>query len=176
MSFQSPEGAGSGAEAEGSGDEGGDASKKTYEEDAQVESRARWRHVAGEKVRKGVDLVALPRSDKLLYEALLGSRAFTRAIDPATYRIFLYNAKTDGECKSQPKIRLPVLRAAYMHRVVHAALRARNTQTEGSEDGEPKAQLEDNDLFLFMDAFKHDNKNVFLGSFASADKSMKKVK
>ena len=131
MSFQSIEGAGSGAEAEGSGDEGGDVSKKTYEEDAQVESRARWRHVAGEKVRKGVDLVALPRSDKLLYEALLGSRAFTRAIDPATYRIFLYNAKTDGECKTQPKIRLPVLRAAYMHRVVHAALRARNTENDG---------------------------------------------
>ena len=60
MSFQPPEGAGSRAEAEGSGDEGGDTGKKTYEENAQVEPRARWRHVAGEKVRKGVDLVVDP--------------------------------------------------------------------------------------------------------------------
>ena len=139
-----------------------------------MESRARWRHVAGEKVRKGIDLVALPRSDKLLFEVFLNSRAFTKTLEPDCYRIYLYNAKSDGECKSQPKVRLPVLRSGYLNRMVHASLRARNAGKSTDED-DPQAQLEPDDLYLFMDAFKHDNKNVFLNAFTSADKSMKKV-
>ena len=107
--------------------------------------------------------------DKTLLEQLRSCRAFTRPVAEAgTFHLFLYNSKADGECKTQPTVRLPVLRSGYLARVSHASLRARSGGDVSSED--PEAKLAEDDLYLFMDAFKHDNKNAFINACTSADK------
>ena len=116
-------------------DEGGDdeTSARKFEEDSKVESRNRWFAFAGERVRRGVELVALPRTNKTLIESLRASRTFNKKTEPGTFRIIMYNAKADGECKTQASVRLPVLRAGYLTRVVHAALQSRAPAAEGEE-------------------------------------------
>ena len=87
-----------------------------------------------------------------LREMLRGSRAFSKSIEG--YRLTIYNAKMDGECKTQGAIRLPVLRSAYLTRLVHNSLKARGAAQElknwGVVDGASRTNLIDNQLAAML--------------------------
>ena len=95
--------------------------------------------------RRGIELVALPRSDKTLTEELRSARAFSKPMEPGNFRMLLYNAKTDGECKTQSSVRLPVLRAGYLNRLVKCSLGARASDTDADPEAEGDALLADED-------------------------------
>ncbi len=91
------------------------------------------------------------------------------------HHLHIYNAKTEGECKTQPHIRLPVNRQQYMAMVHAAALKARSTEWT-SESGEDVVELTEGCLYFFLDAYKHENQTVWEKCFAMEDRKLKKSK
>jgi len=111
-----------------------------------------------------------PRSDGELGEAIQNSMVFSTPLKHEKNKnLHLYNAKCDGECKTQPIARLPVLRSAFMSRCVKTTLIARSGGCAPEE-----AEIQDGSLYFFLDAFKPDNANVFVNTFAMDDRRLQK--
>ena len=108
--------------------------------------------IATSACRRGIELVALPRSDKTLTEELRNARAFSKPMEPGNFRMLLYNAKTDGECKTQSSVRLPVLRAAYLNRLVKCSLGARASDTDADPEGDALLADEDKCYLVWVSA------------------------
>ena len=78
----------------------------------------------------------------------------------------------DGECKTQPSLRYPILRQGYMARTVKAALLARTSPE--SEGDTTTVHITDQSMYLFMDCYKHDNTNVVAKCFVLDDRRLPK--
>ncbi len=91
------------------------------------------------------------------------------------HHLHVYNAKTEGECKTQPHLRLPVNRPQFMAMVHAAALKARCPEWS-TESGEDVVELTDGCLYFFLDAFKHDNQTTWEKCLAMEDRKLKKQK
>ena len=121
------------------------------------EARARWWGFANDLIRKFVEIVPVPRGDTELRTRMEHSTAFkTAQKHEKCFDLHIYNSKMDGECKTQPVLRMPVLRANHLHRCIKASLLAR---TPGST--EEDVEIPEKSIFMFLDGYRHDYANVF---------------
>ena len=137
-----------------------------------VEAQSRWWGFAGDLIRKFVELAPVPRSDTELRECMEGSIVYKTDIkDEKRFDLHIYNSKMDGECKTQPVLRMPVLRSNHLQRCIKASLLAR---THGST--EEDVEIPEKSMFMFLDGYKHDNANVFNNGFTIGDRRLQKVR
>ena len=137
-----------------------------------VEAQSRWWGFAGDLVRKFVELAPAPRSDTELRACMEGTVVYKTGMkDEKRFNLHIYNAKMDGECKTQPVLRMPVLRSNHLQRCIKASLLVR---THGST--EEDVDVPEKSMFMFLDGYKHDNANVFNNSFNIGDRRLQKVR
>ena len=96
-------------------------------DDDMAEVKLRWRQAAKEKVKTYVELQVRPTnsSQDMMREMIVQSMALKTKADAGQFHLHVYDAKTEGESKTQPMLRMPVNRPGYMISAVGAAFRAR---------------------------------------------------
>ena len=145
-----------------------------YLDEERAEAKQRWLTFAEDIVTKNVELIPMQISDSVLRDMLRHTTPFTKArSEEHEFHLHIYNAKMDGECKTQPSIRMPVLRAQYMQRVIKSSLEARCKNFNEANDPED-VDLGEDAMYLFLDAFKPDNAGIFEKCFASGDRRIPK--
>ena len=125
-------------------------------------------------MRKRLEIIPMPRSTDILTTMLAQTMPWTKEIGEGTWRLHIYNGKMDGECKTQPSLRYTVLRQGYMQQVIQATTQAR-CSTYDKDDPE-SVELDTHSIYMFLDAFKHDNASTFVNCFSAGEKKMKKKK
>ena len=143
-------------------------------DDELAEVKLRWRQAAKEKVKTYVQLQVRPTnsSQDMMREMMVQSTALKTQADAGQFHLHVYDAKTEGESKTQPMLRMPVNRPAYMISAVGAAFRARCPDYV-DDDG---VYLTEDSLYMFFDAYKHDLQASFEKCFNIPDKKIQKTK
>ena len=127
------------------------------------EAYDRWLAVADNKISSCVELIVRPANGSMdtMTTLMINSKTFRHEAPEGQHHLHIYDGKTEGESKTQPALRVPNNRPAYMAAAVGAALRARCKQFHASQQDTDALKIEQRSLFMFFDAFKHDNLSVF---------------
>ena len=141
------------------------------------ESYDRWQAVVHNKISNSVELVIRPANGSMdaMTNMFKNSKTFRQEVPEGHHHLHIYDGKTEGESKTQPAQRMPTNRPAYMAAVVGAAVRARCPDFMASDD-QDALKLEKQCLYMFFDAFKHDNIAVFEKCFNLPDRKMTRHK
>jgi len=146
-----------------------------FVDDEVREAKNRWRDFSDKLCDKFVKFVTICNSDAKMVAELRDSPSFsTPELAKHENHLHLYNGKTEGECKTQPHLRYPVNRQAYMARALKWCMKLRCPDlTDGDDDS---LHLTGQNLYMFMDSFKHDNQIIYSNCFQSGERKMKKEK
>lgn len=150
---------------------GEEQGREAMAEDTDTEdAKTRWMIFSSDLVRKYVEYIPIPRTDAAFRTALEASTVFKTTLKhEKCHNLHLYNAKMDGECKTQPVLRLPLLRTSHMQRCIKSSLLARTPDSTPDDVEIPEASI-----FLFADGHKSDNAGIFANSFNIDDRRLVK--
>ena len=143
-------------------------------DDELEELKLRWLQAAKEKVNLYVELQVRPAnsSQDMMRDTLVQSTVMKTRAGEGQFHLHLYDAKTEGESKTQPMLRMPVNRPGYMAAALGAAFRARCPDYV-DDDG---IHLTDDSLYMFFDGFKHDLHLSFEKIFTVPEKKIPRAK
>ncbi len=147
--------------------------------DDEAEARARWKAYAARFVKMRTTLLVAPISEKRLVTLLRDAGVLCDPPGGSSADIvnlnhgIVYNCKTEGEAKTQPNIRLPTHRPAYLLKTVSACLKA--LSGPAADDDPDKIVVGESRIYFFLDAYKHSNTVNFLNAFTSEDRKLDKL-
>ena len=143
-----------------------------------AEALARWKAMARDKVRQRVELLIRPPncSADVMSKLLWQSTTYKMPMPEGHSHLHVYDSKTEGESKHRPHVRYPQNRPAYMMSATRSCLRARCGEGQVEVEDEDSLCITDESIYIFFDAFKHDNGNVFEKAFNLTSKRMPRVR
>ena len=156
---------------EDQGDEEDD-DQQLFENEAEADAKARWKAYAGRLVRMRVQLVVAPASEKRFIDVLRDAGVHSVTCPSGEYQGFIYNSKVEGETKTQPATRLPTHRIAYMQKAISSCLRA--ASGPAADENTDQVALGSNNMFFFLDGFRHGTATGYLNSFTIDDRKLEK--
>ncbi|CAK0873924.1 unnamed protein product [Prorocentrum cordatum] len=145
-----------------------------YVDDEYDEAKARWWQHANQLVSTFVRTAAPGPNEAAVISAVKETPA-CKAVDAANSDrvVIIYNSKQEGQCKTQPHIRMPVHRQHYMARRVQSLLKI---MTDGDWGADPDLiSIHPKAIYLFLDAFKNDNVEGFNKCFSTGDSRLQRA-
>ena len=156
----------------------GDATEAKEDDDEEMdealEAQSRWYKHSENLVDTFVRIIAPGPNEQTMIQELKPTPAIQAAEHTSNEKVLVvYNSKQEGQNKTQPHLRMPPNRAHYIARVVQSTLKA--TCPLDYERDPDALTFHEKLVFLYIDAYKPDNQDVFAKTFVSGDKKLDKV-